>query len=190
MTDLQAFPTRERVFEAITKVLAVVLLPAAFLRTPGRARHIACQWALAIRFPAENLDGLTREARTMFTTARSEAFWRDGQLIGLTSGHRDAAEQHRLFEAEVRRTGSPHAARKRVLPPAESAHVKGIAMDVRPREGARWLETNGGRYQLYRTYDNEWWHFEHRHRAPRRQPNPGCREPGVSTAARTGWGIR
>jgi hypothetical protein len=50
----------------------------------------------------------------------------------------------------------------RVLPPEESCHVKGIAMDVRPSEGACWLEDNGGRYHLYRIYDNEWWHFEYR----------------------------
>jgi hypothetical protein len=166
--------TRDRAFAVITKALAVCLLPAGYLRAPGHSRYFACQWALALRFPAEDLRGLTREAFVAFTTARTEAFWRDGQLIGLTSGHRNPSEQYLLFGAEVRRTGSPQLARRRVLPPEESAHVRGIAMDVRPVEGARWLEDKGWRYQLYRTYDNEWWHFEHRHRPPLQLPHPGA----------------
>ena len=33
-----------------------------------------------------------------------KVLWRDGQLIGLTSGHRDAAEQYRLYTEAVRRS--------------------------------------------------------------------------------------
>jgi D-alanyl-D-alanine dipeptidase len=82
-----------------------------------------------------------------------------------------------MFDEEVRRSGSPASARMLVLPPAESSHVTGIALDVRPHEGARWLEEHGARYDLYRMYDNEWWHFEYRPecrgRPPRRRPHPG-----------------
>lgn len=163
----------------ITKLLGLCLLPAAFFRAPGRARWLACQWALAARFPAEDLDGLTPATRAAFTNARADAFWQHGQLLGLTSGHRDAAEQHRLFSEEVRRTGSRREARRRVLPPEESAHVAGVALDVRPAEGARWLEEHGHRYDLYRVYDNEWWHFEYRPeqhgRVPARLPHPDAR---------------
>ena len=165
----------------VTKLIARCLLPLAAFRAPGRARWLACQWALGLRFPAENLDGLAGSARAAFTSARADAFWQYGQLIGLTSGHRDAAEQHRLFTAEVRRTGSRSAARRRVLPPEESAHVAGIAIDVRPAGGARWLEQHGHRYHLYRRYDNEWWHFEYRPeyhgQPPPRQPHPGAPAP-------------
>lgn len=150
----------------------MVLVPVAFCRAPGRARFLACQWALGLRFPAEDLGGLAPETLRAFTHARAEAFWRDGQLIGLTSGYRDVAEQHRIFSAEVRRTGSVSAARRRVLPPEESRHVRGLALDVRPVEGARWLEEHGGRYGLYRIYDNEWWHFEYRTAEPVRLPHP------------------
>jgi D-alanyl-D-alanine carboxypeptidase len=162
----------------VTHVIARCLLPVAALRAPGRARRLACQWALAIRFPAEDLEGLSRATRAAFTSARAEAFWRHGRLIGVTSGHRDAAEQARLFAAEVRRAGSRSAARRRVLPPEESAHVAGIAVDVRPADGARWLERHGHRYHLYRSYDNEWWHFEYHPEyegeAPPRRPHPGA----------------
>lgn len=172
---------KERVLAAVTRLVAVLLVPIAFCRAPGRARFQACQWALGLRFPAEDLRGLAPEALAAFTHARAEAFWRDGQLIGLTSGYRDAAEQRRIFIAEVRRTGSVSAARRRVLPPEESRHVRGLALDVRPTEGAEWLERHGGRYGLYRVYDNEWWHFEYRPeyhgRAPARRPHPGAPAP-------------
>ncbi|GAA2605472.1 M15 family metallopeptidase [Actinomadura fulvescens] len=160
------------ILATVTRLVAVLLVPVAFCRAPGRARFLACQWALSLRFPAEDLRGLAPETLTAFTYARAEAFWRDGQLIGLTSGHRDAAEQHRIFTEEVRRTGSVSAARRRVLPPEESNHVRGLALDVRPTEGAQWLERHGGRYGLYRVYDNEWWHFEYRTVKPIRLPHP------------------
>ncbi|CRK55032.1 hypothetical protein [Alloactinosynnema sp. L-07] len=168
---------RDRLYAAITRLMAVLLLPAAYMT--GRARHHACQWALALRYPAEDLAGLTPPARAAFTEARAVAFWRDGQLIGLTSGHRDAGTQRTLFAEEVRRGGSVDAARKRVLPPDESSHVKGIALDVRPVQGALWLERHGARFHLHRTYDNEWWHFEYRPEAcgkplPR-LPHPGAK---------------
>ncbi|MFD9941060.1 D,D-peptidase/D,D-carboxypeptidase VanY-N [Nonomuraea sp. NPDC059023] len=179
MNEPRTIPSRprDRLFAVVTHVLAVLLLPVALARDPGRARELACGWALRMRFPAEDLTGLTEGALAAFTAARTEAFWRHGQLIGLTSGHRDPVVQQRMFDDEVRRTGSPALARMLVLPPAESCHVKGIALDVRPHEGAHWLEEHGARYDLYRMYDNEWWHFEHhperRGIPPRRRPHPG-----------------
>jgi zinc D-Ala-D-Ala carboxypeptidase len=168
---------RERLLHAATFVLAVLLLPVAALRAPGRARYLACQWALGLRFPRENLDGLTPRTRAAFTAARTVAFWRDGQLIGVTSGHRDAGEQFRLYSAEIRRTGSVPAARRRVLPPEESRHVQGTALDIRPYAGARWLERHGADHDLHRIYDNEWWHFEYipdsGGRPPLRRAHPG-----------------
>ncbi|ATY12012.1 D-alanyl-D-alanine carboxypeptidase [Amycolatopsis sp. AA4] len=173
--DLSGAPRRDRWYKAITRLLAVALLPVAFVRTPRQARRTACQWALAVRFPAEDLTGLTTATRAAFMAARTQALWRDGELIGLTSGHRDAGEQERLFAAEVRRTGSPAAARRRALPPNESRHVAGTALDVRPVEGSRWLERHGARHHLYRVYDNEWWHFEyHPAGPPERLPHPGA----------------
>jgi zinc D-Ala-D-Ala carboxypeptidase len=93
-------------------------------------------------------------------------------LLGLTSGYRDAGTQQRLYEADQARGG------RRVLPPHESRHVSGTALDVRPVEGAGWLSRHGGRYGLYRVYDNEWWHFEH---CP---DGPPARRPHPATVAR------
>ncbi|MEC3953263.1 D,D-peptidase/D,D-carboxypeptidase VanY-N [Nocardia sp. CDC153] len=182
---------RDRVYALGALALAVLLLlPVAFIRRPGHARALACRWALALRFPTQDLTGLTPAARHAFDAARTEAFWRHRRLIGVTSGYRDPATQQQLFDVEVRRSGSVAAARTLVLPPAESSHVRGIALDVRPCEGARWLEEHGGRFDLYRTYDNEWWHFEHRPETagipPLRKPHPGAAQqmnPNAETRA-------
>ena len=178
MTAAQSARRRDRAYKVVTLMLAVLLLPVALVAARGRARHVACQWALAMRFPAESLAGLTPATRAAFEAARAEALWRDGQLIGLTSGHRSAEEQARLFAEAIRRSGSPEAARLRVLPPQESRHVAGTALDVRPTEGARWLEQYGAHHHLHRVYDNEWWHFEYRpDRRPERLPHPGGSTP-------------
>ena len=166
---------RDCLYRLVTRLLSVALLPFAVAAAPQRARQIACQWALAARFPAENLDGLTPATRAAFEAARTEALWRYGELIGLTDGYRDPQAQARLFAEAVRRTGSPSLAMNWTLPPHQSSHVAGIALDVRPVEGARWLERYGSRHHLYRVYDNEWWHFEYRPGGlPPRLPHPGA----------------
>lgn len=190
MSEPGALPPRfrDRLYAAITLVLAALLLPAACACRPGRARALACAWALRMRYPAEDLTGLSEDARAAFTAARAEAFWRHGQLLGLTSGYRSPWVQQRMFDQEVRRSGSPASARTLVLPAAESHHVRGIALDVRPYQGARWLEEHGGRYRLYRVYDNEWWHFEYHPDGngtpPRRRPHPGSGRETVTARER------
>jgi zinc D-Ala-D-Ala carboxypeptidase len=166
---------RDRVYPVVTRLLAIALLPLAFSVAPQRARQLACRWALAARFPAEDLEGLTASTRAAFEAARTDALLRHGELIGLTDGYRDARKQARLFNAAVRRTGSVERALEWILPPHESRHVKGTALDVRPVEGARWLERYGAQYHLYQIYDNEWWHFEyHPEGRPKRHPHPGA----------------
>lgn len=146
-------------------------------RTVRRRDHVygVVTRALAARFPAEDLDGLTPPTRAAFEAARGEALWRDGVLIGLTDGYRDASMQAELLASAVRRTGSVRLALQRILPPDQSRHVRGTALDVRPAEGARWLDRYGARHYMYRIYDNEWWHFEYRPEGrPPRLPRPGA----------------
>ncbi|MCX5045768.1 M15 family metallopeptidase [Aldersonia sp. NBC_00410] len=90
----------------------------------------------------------------------SEAARSEGVALSITSGGRTPAEQERLWRDALATYGSPEAARRRVLPPNESTHVGGHAVDVGPPEGAAWLEANGLRWGLCRTFANEWWHFE------------------------------
>lgn len=169
---------RDVLYGIVTRLLAFCLAPIAALVTPGRARHTACQWALGMRFPAENLAGLTPATRSAFEAARTQALWWHGKLLGLTSGYRDSITQDALYAAEVERTGSHEAARRWTLPAHESSHVTGVALDVRPAEGALWLEIHGALHGLYRTYDNEWWHFEYR---PEGQP-ARLAHPGIARA--------
>jgi hypothetical protein len=149
------------VYRLATLGLAGLRRPLDTLAGRWRPEERASEWALGLRFPHENLAGLDLGARVAFAAARAEALWHYGLVIGLTSGARSVAEQQELFDEAVAEYGSESAAREWVLPPSESLHVQGRALDVRPREGARWLETHGHRYGLYRTYANEWWHFEH-----------------------------
>ncbi len=83
-----------------------------------------------------------------------------GLDLQVTSGFRSTATQQRLYGQAIAKYGSPEMARRWVLPPTESAHVKGQAVDVGPRAAAAWLEKRGVRYGICRRYVNEWWHFE------------------------------
>jgi D-alanyl-D-alanine carboxypeptidase len=47
-----------------------------------------------------------------------------------------------------------------VLPPEESEHVTGRAVDVGPEAGIAWLREHGVRFGLCQRYANEPWHFE------------------------------
>ena len=98
---------------------------------------------------------LSRSIARAQTAARTA-----GLDLQVTSGFRGAATQQRLYDQAIAKYGSPQTARRWVLPPAESAHVKGLAVDVGPPAAAAWLEKNGVRYGLCRRYLNEGWHFE------------------------------
>nr|WP_245676969.1 M15 family metallopeptidase [Nocardia acidivorans] len=112
--------------------------------------------ASAIAGETEGLDPLLAAAYSQ----ASEQAREEGVTIWITSGYRSPAEQQAMWEDGIRQYGSPEAARRWVLPPEESTHVSGKAIDVGPRAGAQWLEDNGNRWGLCRTFDNEWWHFE------------------------------
>lgn len=108
---------------------------------------------------AAGTDGLEPRLSAAYNAAAAEAY-ANGVSLWITSGYRTPAEQESLWEDGLATYGSPEAARRWVLPPNESTHVTGQAIDVGPREGAQWLEDNGSHWGLCRMYDNEWWHFE------------------------------
>jgi len=109
--------------------------------------------------PPPGLEGLQPALARAFTSARVAAL-AAGLDLRINSGFRTAATQQRLYDDAVAKYGSPAKARPWVLPPAESDHVKGLAIDVAPASGAAWLEKHGVSYGLCRRYVNEWWHFE------------------------------
>lgn len=103
--------------------------------------------------------GLDPELQRRFEAAQRLAA-SEGVTLTLTSGWRSAAEQQALVDDAVRRYGSPAEAKRWVLPPESSAHVRGTAIDVGPTEGALWLGERAFELGLCRTYANEVWHFE------------------------------
>lgn len=119
------------------------------------------QEAERLEVPSElEPDRLEPAMRDAFQAARCAAK-AEGVQILIKSARRTAAEQRRLFRQAIKDRGSEAEARKWVLPPEESAHVKGTAVDVKPASAAKWLERNGNAWGLCRTIEREWWHFEH-----------------------------
>ncbi|MEO9328993.1 M15 family metallopeptidase [Gordonia aurantiaca] len=108
---------------------------------------------------APGTEGLEPALAGAYTVAANEAH-AQGVTLWITSGKRSDAEQRRLWRDAIAAYGSPEAARRWVLPAEESPHVRGKAVDVGPQAGAAWLERNGHRWGLCRTFVNEWWHFE------------------------------
>lgn len=130
------------------------LAPVVTDRVPAPTKSLA----LSAPVPGTtNMQGPAAAAvEAAFAAAR-----RAGEQPGIRSAWRSAEWQQVLFDRALAQYGSRAEATKWVLPPEESAHVKGYAVDVSPLPAARWLETHGAAYGLCRTYDNEWWHFEY-----------------------------
>ena len=112
---------------------------------------------------SEKFSGMTRGTPQAFLTAQKAA-QAAGLSFVLNSGYRSAAYQQRIFDCWVKQLGSPQAARQYALPPNESAHVQGYAMDIAPPPAASWLESTAGKYGLCRRYEDETWHFEYQAR--------------------------
>ena len=108
---------------------------------------------------AGQVNRLDRALRHAYEVARHDAL-AEGVDLRVTSGWRSHAEQAELFAAAVRHYGSADAASHWVLPPGQSAHERGEAIDVGPPSAAAWLDTHGVHYGLCRRYANEPWHFE------------------------------
>lgn len=140
-------------------VAAVLVSAIGAATTPADAAPpAAAQHVLGVRL-APGTAGLTPQLAVAYTLAYREARGA-GVDMSVNSGRRSRAEQDRLWRQGILDYGSAAAARRWVLPPGESTHVTGEAIDVGPRGGAAWLQVNGIRWGLCRTFDNEWWHFE------------------------------
>jgi len=104
--------------------------------------------------------GMSKGTQRAFLAAQAAAKTENLPFV-LNSGYRSAAYQERIFECWVKELGSTQAARKYALPPNESAHVMGYAMDIAPPSAAAWLESTKGQFGLCRRYADETWHFEY-----------------------------
>ena len=82
-----------------------------------------------------------------------------GVQMCLADGKRSRTQQQQTYDDYVKQYG-PAMAAQYVLPPAKSAHVQGMAVDVQPYAAYTWLEGTAGKLGWCRMYDNEAWHFE------------------------------
>lgn len=110
---------------------------------------------------AMKFSGMSKGAQHAFLAAQAAAKADGVSSFSLNSGYRSASYQERIFECWVKELGSAQAARKYALPPSESAHVMGYAMDIAPPAAASWLEASKGEFGLCRRYADETWHFEY-----------------------------
>ncbi|EGD53728.1 hypothetical protein SCNU_17365 [Gordonia neofelifaecis NRRL B-59395] len=137
---------------SLAAVVAVSPAPAAGAPQTARANLFGASLA-------PGTAGLTPQLAIAYTAAYRSAR-SAGIPMYINSGKRSRAEQAALWRQGIAEYGSAAAARRWVLPPDESTHVSGQAVDIGPQAGAGWLQANGIRWGLCRTFDNEWWHFE------------------------------
>lgn len=105
---------------------------------------------------------LNQTLEIRFKSAQASAR-KEGVELKIVSGFRTLERQRYLFDQAVKKYGSYQEATKWVAPPEVSHHPLGLAIDVNyPNEpkAAKWLEINGYKFGLCRTFKNEWWHFE------------------------------
>lgn len=78
------------------------------------------------------------------------------------SGFRSVARQQELWDAALKKYGSPEVARRWVAPPGKSKHNKGFAADLRfLNQGAKdWAHENAKNFGLNFPLGNEPWHIE------------------------------
>ncbi|WOC13935.1 M15 family metallopeptidase [Gordonia sp. MP11Mi] len=147
-----------RIRAVVVTVMAVIVSLVAGGLVAGQATGAPPARILGVPMAA-GTGGLTPELAVAYTLARHDA-QRAGVPMRITSGKRSRAAQNQLWQQGIRDYGSAAQARRWVLPPNQSTHVTGHAIDVGPRAAAAWLQRNGNRYGLCRSFDNEWWHFE------------------------------
>ncbi|TCO64467.1 D-alanyl-D-alanine carboxypeptidase-like protein [Actinocrispum wychmicini] len=112
------------------------------------------------RYVDEQPTGLRDDVLAAYTSLRAKAT-AEKVTMCLQDGKRSSRQQQAQFDDYVKRFGSRELARNYALPPEESNHVKGVAVDIQPLSAAGWVERSAGKYGWCRRYENEPWHFEY-----------------------------
>jgi zinc D-Ala-D-Ala carboxypeptidase len=148
--------------------------PPKTKKTPSPSATKSTRVDETTKYSEESIEGLSPKLRARLQKA-IDAAAADGVTIRINSGRRSATKQARLFKDAVAKYGSTKAAMRWVLPPELSQHVQGKAVDIAPQAAMVWLNANGWKYGVCRTYDNEPWHFETRSapgkKCPARDPS-------------------
>lgn len=81
-----------------------------------------------------------------------------GGRVTIGNSYRSTATQQKLWDAALKKYGSPGAARKWVAPPGKSNHQAGVAADL--RGDVKWAAANAARFGLWFPMGHEPWHVE------------------------------
>jgi LAS superfamily LD-carboxypeptidase LdcB len=112
------------------------------------------------RYVNEDPKGLRDDVLAAYETLKTKATAEKVTLC-LQDGKRSTRQQQAQYDDYVKKYGTEELARKYVLPPDLSNHVKGFAIDIQPLSAAAWVERSGGTHGWCRRYENEPWHFEY-----------------------------
>lgn len=82
--------------------------------------------------------------------------------ITINSGFRSVDRQRQLYDAALKKYGSPAAARRWVAPPGRSQHNHGMAADLgyASPSARTWVHENASRFGLRFPMSHEPWHIE------------------------------
>ncbi len=89
--------------------------------------------------------------------------------LGVFSAKRSKEHQKELWDAALKKYGSPEAARKWVAPPGKSRHEQGLAVDLSydgkslakaPADVVRWIHDHADEHGLFFPMSWENWHIE------------------------------
>jgi hypothetical protein len=106
------------------------------------------------------ITNLDESLRTALAEAQAAAVEREIEF-SFTAGWRSERYQAFLFDQAVAEYGSETEASRWVLPPDQSEHVHGKAVDVATADAMDWLTRFGAEFGLCQTYANESWHYEY-----------------------------
>lgn len=95
-----------------------------------------------------------------FESALNQLIAGSGGRLNIKSGYRSPERQAQLYEAALKKYGSPERARKWVAPPGKSNHGRGLAADL--GGDLAYAHANAARYGLAFPLANENWHIESR----------------------------
>jgi hypothetical protein len=101
-------------------------------------------------------------SNAVFSKALNKLIAASGGKISIKSGTRTRERQTQLWNAALKKYGSPEKARKWVAPPGHSKHELGLAADLAYADAAakQWAHDNAKAYGLWFPLSNEDWHAE------------------------------
>lgn len=175
----------------IAKASTDIVQGAGLANLTGRGNALAFLQERAPGKAMSHLTGLKTDFQERLAAMMQDA---PGNVT-LFSGYRSPERQRQLWDAALKKYGSPEAARKWVAPPGRSMHNSGMAADLgfeggsfrsMPPDVQKWVHENAGRYGLKFPMDHEPWHVEPvetRGGQPWQGQLPG---QGIDTSAITG----